>query len=270
MEEVKRLSRRDIVKAFWRWMFFSHSCYNYERLQALGFAFFIAPIIEELYPKKEDKIAGLKRHLVFFNTEPQIGAPILGATIAMEEQKANGAPITDDDINSFKTGLMGPLAGIGDSITQGVITPIFLAIGIGLAVKGNLFGPILYVILESAAIWGLGYTGFMLGYSQGRTGITQLLKSGILTNLLKYAGFLGCSVLGALVAQFVSLSTPISMTVGGGTLKLQDMLDKIIPGLLPLAATLVIFYYIRKGKNVNVVLLWIIIVGVVGALIGLF
>jgi PTS system mannose-specific IID component len=269
-QEPKKLARRDIVKAFWNWFFFAQSCYNYERLQGLGVASYMAPLLNKLYTKKEDVAAGLTRQMAFFNSEPSFGCLIHGVNIAMEEQKANGAPIAGEEINSLKTGLMGPMAGLGDSIIQGIITPILLAIGIGLAQKGSFAGPVLYMILETAAIVGISFAGWMQGYSRGRAGITELLRSGVLRKVLEYAGILGCGVLGALAAQFVSLTTPIAMTSGTTTLKLQDMLDKVLPGLLPLALTLIVFYFIRKGKKANVVLLSIIVVGIVGALIGIF
>jgi mannose PTS system EIID component len=270
VQEPKRLARRDIIKAFWNWFFFAQSSYNYERLQGMGVACYMAPILNRLYAKKEDIAAGLKRQMAFFNTEPSFGCLIHGVNIAMEEQKANGAPIGGEEINSLKTGLMGPLAGLGDSIIQGIITPILLAVGIGLAQKGSLAGPALFFVLETIAIVAISFAGWMQGYSRGREGIGELLKSGVLRKVLEYAGILGCGVLGALAAQFVSLSTPISMVSGTTTLKLQDMLDKVLPGLLPLALTLIVFYFIRKGKNANAVLVALIVVGIVGALLKVF
>jgi PTS system mannose-specific IID component len=270
VQESRRVARRDVIKAFWNWFFFAQSSYNYERLQGMGVACYMAPILNKLYTKKEDIAAGLKRQMAFFNTEPSFGCLIHGVNIAMEEQKANGAPIGDEEINSLKTGLMGPMAGLGDSIIQGVITPILLAIGIGLAQKGSLVGPALFFVLETIAIVAISFAGWMQGYSRGREGITDLLKSGVLRKVLEYAGILGCGVLGALAAQFVSLSTPISMVSGTTTLKLQDMLDKVLPGLLPLALTLVVFYFVRKGKNANAILVALILAGIVGALLKIF
>jgi PTS system mannose-specific IID component len=270
VQEPRRVARRDVIKAFWNWFFFAQSSYNYERLQGMGVACYMAPILNKLYTKKEDIAAGLKRQMAFFNTEPSFGCLIHGVNIAMEEQKANGAPIGDEEINSLKTGLMGPMAGLGDSIIQGVITPILLAIGIGLAQKGSLVGPALFFVLETIAIVAISFAGWMQGYSRGREGITDLLRSGVLRKVLEYAGILGCGVLGALAAQFVSLSTPISMVSGTTTLKLQDMLDKVLPGLLPLALTLVVFYFVRKGKNANAILVALIVAGIVGAMLKIF
>ena len=133
IESENRVTRRDLVHSWLIWWFLIQANYNYERLQATGFAHTMSPIIRRLYHTPEDITAALKRHLTFFNTEPGWGSIVPGVIIAMEEQRANGADIDDDAINSVKTGLMGPLAGIGDTIDQGAITPILLALGIGIA-----------------------------------------------------------------------------------------------------------------------------------------
>ena len=138
-----KLSKKDLNKSIWRWQFFSHANYNYERLQASSFALSMIPIIKKLYPdNKEKQIEAIQRHLGFFNTEPNFGAVIHGITVAMEEEKSDGAPISEEAINSIKVGLMGPLAGLGDTLTQGTIIPLLLAIGISFGEKGNLFGPL--------------------------------------------------------------------------------------------------------------------------------
>jgi PTS system mannose-specific IID component len=267
----KRLSKWDIVKSWFLWLTFSHACYNYERLQASAFAHAMAPIIKKLYDKKEDIVEGLQRHLVFFNTEPNVGAVIHGVTIAMEEEKANGAPIDSTAINSIKTGLMGPLAGIGDTITQGTITPILLAFGIGLAKEGNLMGPVLYTILISAAIIGLSYVLWMQGYRMGSQAVEKILEGGLLNNVVTAAGVLGCTVIGALTGKYVSLSTKLKLTVGQAVVDVQaDIFDKIMPKMLPLLLTLGVFWLVRKGKNPITVLVYIVVLGVVGSVLKVF
>lgn len=271
MAETKKLAKSDIRKSFFLWLFFSHACYNYERLQGSAFAQCMGPILKKLYTKKEDIVAGLKRHLTFFNTEPNVGAIVHGITIAMEEEKANGAPITDDGINSVKTGLMGPMAGIGDTITQGIITPLLLAIGIGLAKEGNLVGPILYTVLISVCIIGIAYVMWMQGYSLGKKAVEKLLESGLINKLISAAGIVGCMVLGALTAQFVTLSTPLVATIGETAVKIQaDVLDKILPGILPLLLTLLTLRMVRKGMKSIVVMLILVVIGIAGGLIGIF
>src|SRR5512143_2200304 len=219
------LTRGDVQRSFWLWTFFSHANYNYERLQGTAFAQAMTPIIRKLYKDPEEIKAALKRHLVFFNTEPNVGGVIHGAVIAMEEQRANGAPIDDDDINGVKSGLMGPLAGVGDSISQGTITPILLSIGIGLAATGNILGPILYLVLEVGIMLALAYFMWMQGYDRGREGVTSILRSGLLDRVLSGAGVLGNMVMGALTFQFVNIYLTLSwhIDVGNGQSSLFDV-----------------------------------------------
>jgi PTS system mannose-specific IID component len=267
------LDRSDVQRSFWLWTFFSHANYNYERLQGTAFAQAMAPIIRKLYSNPDDIKAALKRHLVFFNTEPNVGGIIHGAVIAMEEQRANGAPIDDDAINSVKSGLMGPLAGIGDSISQGTITPILLSIGIGITLGGSAFGPLLYLVLEVGIMVALAYFFWMQGYDRGRVGVTDLLRSGVLDRYLTGAGVLGNMVMGALAYQFVHvfLTLHFGFDVGGGQIKdfdvTKDLLNAILPGLLPLALVLVTWWLLARRR---ISPLWLLVAYIVIAMVGAF
>ena len=47
----------------------------------------------------------------------------------MEEQKTRGGEVINDaSITGIKTGLMGPLAGMGDSIIWAAVMPLLIAI----------------------------------------------------------------------------------------------------------------------------------------------
>ncbi len=269
----KKLDRSDVQRAFWLWTFFSHANYNYERLQGTAFAHAMTPIIKKLYKDPEEIKAALKRHLVFFNTEPNVGGVIHGTVIAMEEQRAMGADIDDDAINSVKSGLMGPLAGIGDSITQGTITPILLSIGISLAAAGNPFGSVLYFVLEVGIMLALAYFMWMQGYDRGREGVTSMLRSGILDRVLTGAGVLGNMVMGALTYQFVHvfLTLNFKIDVGGGNVTNFDvtgnLLNPILPGLLPLAFTLLTWWLLARRR---VSPIWLLVIFVVISMVGAF
>lgn len=161
MNEVKQnrvLSKKDIIKSYLIWTFFSHSTYNYERMQASGVVHALGPSLEKLYGKGTDELKdALKRHMEFFNTEPNIGGCILGITLALEEQKSQDEDVDPEMISSIKTGLMGPLAGIGDTIWQGTLSPIALGIFLGMAKEGNLLGPVFYLLTIGIVLFGLGY-----------------------------------------------------------------------------------------------------------------
>lgn len=292
-QRPEKITRADVRWSWVLWTFFSHANYNYERLQATAFAHAMTPIIRKLYKTPEEISAALKRHLVFFNTEPNVGGVIHGAVIAMEEQRANGADIDDDAINSVKSGLMGPLAGIGDTISQGTVTPLLLAIGIGLAgyktgttditgLTGNPLGAIFYIVFETVIILSIAYFAYMQGWVRGREFVTDTLRSGKLDRLISGATVLGNVVLGALAASFVAVNIAPTFNVGvggeisfgqypaagtGGTqLNIQaDLLDKILPGLLPLGLVILTWWLLKRGLNPIRLLVIYLVIALVGA-----
>ncbi len=268
------LTRRDVFSAWLRWLFFSHSTWNWERMQGLGFAHSMTPIIAKLYKNKADISAALKRHLVFFNTQPDVGGVIHGIVIAMEEERASGAEISDDAINGIKCGLMGPMAGIGDTVQQGIIIPILLAVGMSIATggaigqvkEGNILGPIFFAVSCAICVWGLGWFLWWQGYVQGRAAVTNILQGGALSKVITGAGVLGNFIMGALAVSFVKLSTPVVFQVGGSRFEIQKIVDTFMPNLLPLILVLVIWWLLAK-KNVSPtwVMAALILLGVLGA-----
>lgn len=271
-EETKRsLTKKEVVKAFWRWTFFSHANYNYERLEATGLVFTMKPVIKKLYGDRPDEYkACIQRHMQFFNTEPHIGGVIPGIVLAMEEERANGAPITDEAINGVKTGLMGPFAGIGDTLWQGTLTPILLAFGISLGSQGNLLGPVIYTLLMFGIMFPVAYICWMKGYSLGKEGIEKILGGNQLQMLITGASAMGAIVLGALSAQFVTVKCSAIIKLGALKMNVQEtVFDQLFQGILPLAVTLFTLYLLKNKKmKATTVMLILVVIGVVLGAVG--
>ena len=271
-EETKRsLTKKEVVKAFWRWTFFSHANYNYERLEATGLVFAMKPVIKKLYGDRPDEYkACIQRHMQFFNTEPHIGGVIPGIVLAMEEERANGAPITDEAINGVKTGLMGPFAGIGDTLWQGTLTPILLAFGISLGSQGNLLGPVIYTLLMFGIRFPVAYICWMKGYSLGKEGIEKILGGNQLQMLITGASAMGAIVLGALSAQFVTVKCSAIIKLGALKMNVQEtVFDQLFQGILPLAVTLFTLYLLKNKKmKATTVMLILVVIGVVLGAVG--
>ena len=198
------LTKKDRLAVAWRSTFIQGS-WNYERMQNGGWAFAMIPAIKKLYPEKEDRVLALKRHLEFFNTHPYVASPVLGVTLALEEERANGAPVDDVTIQGVKVGMMGPLAGVGDPVFWFTVRPILGALGASLALTGNILGPILFFVAWNAIRWGFMWYTQEFGYKAGSK-ITEDLSGGILQDLTKGASILGMFVLAALVQRWVSIS----------------------------------------------------------------
>src|SRR5258707_7327527 len=132
-ETGKTLTKGDLNRAWWIWTFFNLSAFSMERMQAPAFVYMMSPIIKRLYSDNPEEIkSALKRHMVFFNTEPQTGVIAHGVTVALEQQRASGPPINDEMINGIKAGIMSLLAGIGDSTIFMTLIPSLVVTGIGL------------------------------------------------------------------------------------------------------------------------------------------
>lgn len=269
--EQRILSKSDVNKSMWIFYAGAELSNSYERLQSLVFCASMIPVLKKLYPNKEELSEALKRHLIFFNTEGTFGAIIQGIAIAMEEQRARGENVTDSAITGIKTGLMGPVAGMGDAIVWAAIMPIIIAIFLPMAKNGSPMGGILPLILYPAVTIGISYILIHKGYSLGKKSITGMLQGGKMKSIIFSANVIGLVMMGALTASYVKISTPFVLNVTDGTsIILQDILNQIVPGLLPLAAVFGIYYYLtKKGPRYNTILISVVVFSIVTSLLGI-
>ncbi|NLC42081.1 MAG: PTS system mannose/fructose/sorbose family transporter subunit IID [Erysipelothrix sp.] len=272
-QQTKVLKKSDLVK-HWLLGYSSETCYNYERLQALGTANAMIPIIKRLYDE-EDYSEEMAKYMVFFNTEPSfMGTVIHGIAAAMEEKRANGEEVSDEDINSVRLALMGPLAGIGDVVSQSIVYPVLAGIAIQLALAGNLFGPILFEVCYKVIMLGLGYNMYMLGYKQGRSAIIGFLQNGVLNRLIEVFSIIGLMVVGNMAVTRIAVKTPLEFIfkndLGNVVLNIQEgVLDALLPGLLPLLITLGVWGLLKKKVKPLTIVLIIFVVGFLASISGI-
>lgn len=253
-DSTEKIEKKDITKVFWRGLFGLQIGFNYERMQGLGYCFAILPILKKLYKNKEDMKKALKLHLQFFNTTPAMSHLILGADIAMEEQYG----LEDQDaISAFKTALMGPLAGIGDTVFVAIYRTIVFSIAAYMAMQGSVFGVVIPFI-PAFAMWWVRYKFTHIGYNEGRKIVTGV--GGKLRELTEGASILGLVVIGALAPSVINVKVPYVFKSGSVKLVAQDMLDKIMPGLIPLAIVLLSYWLLGKKKMTSTKLIFILIV----------
>ncbi|PXF77573.1 PTS mannose transporter subunit IID [Klebsiella pneumoniae] len=269
----KKLTQSDIRGVFIRSNLFQGS-WNFERMQALGFCFSMVPAIRRLYPENNDaRKQAIKRHLEFFNTHPYVAAPVLGVTLAMEEQRANGAEIDDGAINGIKVGLMGPLAGVGDPLVWGTLRPITAALGASLALSGNILGPLLFFFIFNAVRLAMKWYGLQLGFRKG-VNIVSDMGGNLLQKLTEGASILGLFVMGVLVTKWTTINVPlvVSQTPGADgatvTMTVQNILDQLCPGLLALGLTLLMVRLLNKKVNPVWLIFALFGLGIIGNALG--
>lgn len=269
----KKISKKTLSKSFHHWYYGNLTCFSQEYMQTFGYLTSMLPIIEELYDKKEDQANAIKTYTAFFNTEPQLGAIIVGITAGLEEARANGAEDVDDEtINGLRAGLMGPIAGIGDSLVVGTIIPILLGIAMGMSTGGSPVGAIFYIIVWNLfAYFGmrfLYYTGYDLG---GKA--VDFLVGAQGEALRESITMLGGIVIGAVAATWVSVTTSFQLlnSEGEAYLVLQDKLDEVYPSLLTAAFVMLCWYLLSKRKMSPIqVMLLLVVIAFIGVLIGFF
>lgn len=243
-----RLTHRELVRLWLRWAFFGLASMSFEKLEACGFCFSMEPLAHRYYADDpEGARALLRRHAIFYNTEPQIGSVVNGIAVSLEEEKALGADVPDDLPVTVKTALMGPLAGIGDTIVQGVVVPTLLSIGMGLAAGGSVLGPVFYILSYMTFGVAVSYVCFMAGHRLGAGAMDAVLGEGV-KRVTGALNVLGIMVVGALAATNVDVTTPLVIPSGDGTTALQTLLDSIFPQLLPMLAVLVTWHLIAHHK----------------------
>ncbi|HFU7279970.1 TPA: PTS system mannose/fructose/sorbose family transporter subunit IID [Streptococcus agalactiae] len=301
MTEQIKLSKSDRQKVWWRSQFLQGS-WNYERMQNMGWAYALIPALKKLYTTKEDRAAALERHMEFFNTHPYVAAPIIGVTLALEEEKASGTPVEDKAIQGVKIGMMGPLAGIGDPVFWFTVRPILGALGASLASAGNILGPIIFFVgwnlIRMSFLW---YTQ-ELGYKSGKE-ITKDMSGGILQDITKGASILGMFILAVLVKRWVAINFTVDLPkktlsegayinfpkdhVSGQQLHdilgqvqsglsldkmqpqtFQGQLDSLIPGLAGLLLTFFCMWLLKKKVSPITIIIGLFIVGILARLAG--
>lgn len=271
VDKKNLLTSKEVNRAWLLWLFNNQACYNYERMMGIGFLHAMTPAFRKLYKDNKDlRIEAMQRHTSFFNCEPCLGSSIVGLVLAMEEQKALGAELDNDAITSIKTGLMGPLSGIGDTLIQGVILPLLIAFAVDFAKGGNWVIPLVFSLVMAIIVFGISRFGFLLGYRKGSDAILSMLENGVIKRLISAASIMGCMVLGALVVNFVTMKCGISIPQAEGSFSMQEQLfDTILPSMLPLLLTLGCYKLLKAGKSSVLVMLVIIAIGVIGGLTGI-
>lgn len=243
------------------------------RQEADGILQGMLPVLDKVYEDKEERAEAYKRHCELFLTEGRMAALCIGISCAMEERYAKKKDIDPDSINAIKVALMGPLAGVGDSLLHGTLRPIMAGLACSMVTASNFtspIGPVLFLLVMTVVGMGVRYFGIFKGYEGGLALVANLQEGGMLDKLTKYAGIAAFIVCGGFISALVYVTLGISYAQGDTVIALQDVLDGLLPNLIPLLYTLLMYWLIDK-KKVNIILLMFItiLIGVIGVVTGI-
>lgn len=253
----EKITTKELNRISWRYILASQLNWNYERMMGSGYLYAIMPFLKKKYKNKEELKDMAKTHNQFFNTNANFGNLILGIDIAIEEKEGYKAKET---VTALKTALMGSLAGVGDSLFHVIWGTIFGSIAATLAQKGSVAGCFIWIIANIALLFGRAWL-LPLGYKQGTKLVTTLKdRLGAFTNA---ATVLGITVIGALIPSVIKIATPLVYSHNGVKLPLQTTLDSILPTLIPVLLTVLVFWMLGKKKMNSTRVIWIVLIGTI-------
>ncbi|MFA1563061.1 PTS system mannose/fructose/sorbose family transporter subunit IID [Aliivibrio fischeri] len=244
--------------------------FNYEKMQALGFCYSITPALKEYHGSSNSDLSdSLVRNMALFNISPAMGPFVLGVTASLEKEVSQNPEMKPTMINNIKSSLMAPLSGIGDSFFWGTFRIIAAGIGISMAQQGSIMGMVMFLLLFNIPNFATRWFGLNLGFKLGTKLIDQMASGNIIERINKVFGIIGLMCVGGMTATMVQLKLAPELDMSGVVVNFQDILDQILPNILPLGVTLLCYKLIQKGYSVNKILVGIIIVSIAGKATGL-
>lgn len=245
--------------------------FNYAKQGGSGFCYTQMPFINKYYKNTEDKKEALKRHIAWYNATQNVGTFIMGLSASMEKENSEKENFNVDSINTVKASLMGPLSGIGDTLFWGVLRVVAAGIAMTFGEQGNPLAPIIFLLVYNLPSLATRWYLTKLGYSVGAKYIEELYTSGLINILIKASSVLGLIMIGGMTASNVAFTTKLQFSLGGGQkLVIQDILDQIFVGIIPLGFTLLCFWLLSKKKmNFALLIFLVVVIGILMSLIGI-
>ena len=258
------LDKKTLNKMVWRSLNLQAS-FNYERMQAAGWLYCILPGLEKIHADdKEDLQTSMEHNLEFFNTHPFLVTFVMGIVLSLEQQKAD-----INMIRSVRVAAMGPLGGIGDAIFWFTLVPITAGITANMAINGSIAGPILFLLIFNLVQFGVRFFLMHWSYNLGSKAIEILTANA--KEFTRAASMLGVFIVGALTSNYGGTTIALTIDNGENPIVIQSILDGVLPKLIPLTITLGLFFLIKKkGWTPVKCIFLLLVIGLVGAFIGIF
>ena len=261
---ASRVIKKTLTKMIWR------SCqlqaaFNYERMQSAGWLWAMLPGLQEIHTNKDDLATSMTHNMDFINTHPFAVTFVMGIVLSMEQLKTDC-----QTIRSVRISVAAPLGGIGDALFWYTLVPITAGLTANMAINGSFVGPVLYFIILFGCEMALRYGLMYWSYNLGMKAVSMMTEYA--QEFTHAASVLGVFVVGALIANYGG-GTRLGITIANGEspIVIQNYLDMILPCLLPLLLTLLMFFLIKKKGWTPVKCIGLILViGIVGAVFGIW
>lgn len=270
IKQISTTDRKLLRKMFFR-SFAIFAPFSFAKHGASGFCYALMPFINHYYTKLQDKKDALTRHIVWFNTTQNVSTFVMGLAASMEKENSVKADFDAQSINAVKSSLMGPLAGIGDSLFWGVLRVVAAGVALSLAQEGSFLAPIVFLLVYNIPSIACRYFLGLIGFSLGSKYIEELYASGLINILTKAASVLGLIMVGGMTSNIVTFNSVLTISSGeNSSLSLQSILDQIFVGIIPLTTTLLCFYLMNSKKvSFNFIIIGIVGMSIILATLGI-
>lgn len=270
-ENLTTEDKKMLRSVFWRSWTMNASRTGATQYHAVGVIYTLLPVINRFYKTKEEQAEAITRHTTWFNATMHINNFIMGLVASMEKRNSEDPTFDASSITAVKASLMGPISGIGDSFFWGILRVIAAGIGISIANTGSFLGAIVFLLLYNIPAFFIHYYALYSGYSVGAKFIQRMYESGGMKILTKCSSMLGLMMMGSMTASNVKFKTILEVSVKGSdqVMKIQDYLNQLFIGIVPLTVTFLAFWMLKKKVNVNVVMLSIMVLGILLGLLGI-
>ena len=255
-----RLDNKTLNKMVWRSCQLQ-ACFNYERMQSVGWLWSMLPGLQKIHTNKEDLAASMTHNLDFLNTHPFLVTFVMGIVLSLEQNKAD-----TKTIRSVRISAAGPLGGIGDALFWLTLVPITAGLTANMAMEGQIIGAILFLLIFNVVQFIIRFGLMYWSYGLGTKAVTLLTANA--KEFTRAASILGIFVVGGLIANYGS--TTVRLIVGETQINIQSLLDGVLPKLIPLLITLGIYVLIKKGWTPVRCIILILVVGIVGCAFGIW
>jgi PTS system mannose-specific IID component len=121
-----------LIQTFFRSLF-AQTLWNFERIQNVGFAFSIEPLLTHLGESKTVFRRMLRRQLMFFNCHPYF-SPIVMGVVYNKEKARSDREEEDQTLTVLKDSMGGAFGAVGDHVIWGTWRPFAILTAMALGV----------------------------------------------------------------------------------------------------------------------------------------
>lgn len=270
-----KLSFLQLVYLWFRSTTMIQGSFNYAYFQGTGYAHTVFPFFKKIYAGNKEKFKeAIIGNIEFFNTGPYFGLQAITSLHVLMLQTGS----SEEQAKKIKFALMGPLAGINDSLFNFGSQPIIAGIAASLSSDGSWNGFWMWFLVYNIVQAVAGITLQVVTYRSGQKFMSNIATT--MGSVVKISSMIGITVIAALALHYTGISLALSTTstivtnneISTKTTAFQnDVLNKITPYLLQVILVGTIYTCMTKYSwSIYKALVFILLLGITGYVFGIF